>query len=227
MSVPLEIRPLSERDLCTDFDAGGTPGGLALTDFLRRHAKKHQRQGVSATFLALTDGKIAGYVTLVGATVFRKDVEGVLKSLPPYPLPVLLIARMATAADFQGKRLVGPRLMRDVVFVEAVARRAGSGCVGIATDAKPEAVTFYARWGFTTLRASAELPALSRMFLPLATVQRAMEEAATGITSRAEPVRPEVVVPALLDSSVPAISGPPPEAVDLPFDQDADVETKG
>lgn len=179
MASELEIRPLGPREICDDFDAGPSVGGVALTTFLRSYAKQHLRLGVSATHLAIVDGRIAGYVTLASLSVSQDELTLLSKKrLPPgFAGNALLIGRMATAVEFQGKGIVGPRLMRDVVFAEAAARRVGSGCLGIVTDAKPESVRFYARYGFVTLQAPDDPTRPTRMVLPYAVVQQAMEGA--------------------------------------------------
>lgn len=180
MASELEIRPLGPRELCDAFDAGPSAGGVALTTFLRSYAKQHLRLGVSATHLSIVDGRTAGYVTLASISVSSDELAVLSKKrLPPgFTGIALLIGRTATAVEFQGKGLVGPRLMRDVVFAEAAARRAGSGCLGIVTDAKPESVRFYARYGFVTLQEPDDPTRTTRMLLPYAVVQQAMETSA-------------------------------------------------
>jgi hypothetical protein len=178
MTGKVEVRPLGEREVFGDFDAGPTAGGRALTTFLKSYAKQHQRKGLSATHLAFVEGRIAGFVTLSSISVPPEELAPVMKGLPPrFGAPALLIARMATDTIFQGQRLVGPHLMRETVFVEAAARRAGSGCLGVVTDAKPEAVRFYDRFAFVVLQSPDDPTASTRMFLPFETVQQALETA--------------------------------------------------
>lgn len=48
------------------------------------------------------------------------------------------------------------------------------GCVGIAVDAKPAAVGFYARRAFAVIREPAEAGGSTRMFLPMETIEGAV-----------------------------------------------------
>jgi len=73
----------------------------------------------------------------------------VRRKLPQYPLPVLRLARLAVDRSAQGKG-VGGALLR-AVFVLAREMAGRVGCVGVVVDAKPEAIGFYERYGFTKL----------------------------------------------------------------------------
>lgn len=95
--------------------------------------------------------------------------EKLRKGLPSYPIPCLRIARLAVAADAQGKG-VGAQLLRHVLLL---AKRlvADLGCAGVLVDAKADAVSFYARYGFEQLVAVAgvlgDRPRPTSMFLPV------------------------------------------------------------
>lgn len=169
MTVEITTRRLVERDVLGDFDSG-TP---ALDNFLHCYAKQNQRRRLSATWLAVAEDDIVGYVTFVPGSVEPKLLEAVLPKLPRYDLPVLHLARMATDKRFIG-RGVGSVLMR-VVALEAVEQATRAGCAGIFTDAKPPppvegarcAADFYARFGFVAVRAPDACDPTTGMFLSL------------------------------------------------------------
>ena len=83
-----------------------------------------------------------GYATVTATTVeadLLSDVEG--RKFPPYPLPVLKLARLATDERDQGKG-GGSALLGQVLAI-ALKMARGIGCAGVVTDAKPNAVHFY------------------------------------------------------------------------------------
>lgn len=120
MSLTLEIRRLSQRDIVGGFSAGTTEDDLRLSEFFQRYAKQNEARQMSATFVAWAGDRIAGFVTIVPGTVEPKRIEDHVKGLSRHAAPVLVLARMATDASFQ-KQGVGRRLMREVVLARAIA----------------------------------------------------------------------------------------------------------
>lgn len=167
MSAALEVRRLVHKDLIHDFGCG-TP---ALDDYLAKYAREAALRQWNATWLAVDgDGSIAGYATVVPGSVRGALLRPSVPRLPGYPAPVLLLAKMATDLRFKG-RGVGTLLLREVYRAAAeLADRAG--CVGMFTDAKPGAVGFYDKLGFTTVEPPATAEATTGMFLTLAEVRK-------------------------------------------------------
>lgn len=92
--------------------------------------------------------------------------------MPPYPVPILRLARLAVDRAVQGGG-VGRLLLRHT-FELAERMRDEFGCVGVLVDAKPDAVDFYRPYGFEEIQAvegeSQQRPRPVPMFLPLAAV---------------------------------------------------------
>ncbi len=186
MSDTPELRRLSERDVCSGFNSGNDE----LDRFLRERAKQNQRRSQSATTLAIVGGVIAGYVTILPASLATDGLKSLVKGLPRQDVPALKLARMACDTRFQG-RGIGALLLRDVVFAGALDLAEKFGCIGIYVDAKPGAVSFYAHYGFVALvprvPGEADAPsgapvepargetALTPMFLPLETLRRSVK----------------------------------------------------
>lgn len=63
------------------------------------------------------------------------------RRLPAYPLPILRLARFGVDRRAQGLG-AGRALLRHVLAL-ALDPRDSFGCIGVVTDAKPEAVAFY------------------------------------------------------------------------------------
>ncbi len=169
MTSVLELRRLSQRDLCGGFSCGTE----VLDDFIRRYAKQQERRQQSATTLALVAGDIAGFVTCLPGAVDSHRLSSVLTGLPRQPVPVLVLARMATDTRFKGMR-VGSTLLGSVVLPNADQLARSLGCVGIRVDAKAAAIAFYARYGFVSLEMDNE-SLVTPMFLTMEKVRRAAD----------------------------------------------------
>ena len=140
----MEIRALREGDDRSHFHSGDPD----LDRFFQKFAGQNQfKHYVGVTYVAVEDRRILGFATIAPGHI---EIEGLpasaRKKLPRYPLPVLRLARLAVDQSARGQGL-GTQLLR---FVLGLALRMANdyGCVGVAVDAKPEAVDFYAKYGF-------------------------------------------------------------------------------
>lgn len=144
--MALRIRQLEPSDDRSSFDSGN----IELDRFFQRYAGQNQfRHHVGSTYVAVDGDRILGYATVAASEITGSRVPSKKKKLPRYPLPVLRLARMATAKEYQGKG-VGKMLLA-AVFTLAHQMAEGFGCVGVVVDAKLEAVTFYEKLGFVPL----------------------------------------------------------------------------
>ena len=138
------IYKLDKQHDADNFDCGN----LALNDFIRFHALPGQRANISQTYVATVGEGIVGYHTLVVSSVNYADApERLAKGVPRYPIPVLLLARLAIDRHWQGKGL-GAALVADAIRrTLQVADIAGVRALLVhAKDA--EAKNFYAHLGF-------------------------------------------------------------------------------
>jgi GNAT superfamily N-acetyltransferase len=123
-------------------------GREALNRFLIRYALQNQQAGASQTYLALADEAVAGYYTLV---VGQVDYDGaparLKKGLARHPVPIMLLARLAIATQWQGKGL-GSGLLKDAMLRTLQAADI-AGIRAFAVHAKDElAREFYERYDF-------------------------------------------------------------------------------
>lgn len=171
--MTVEIRALDPQNDRTSFRSGDE----ALDLFFRRYAGQNQfRHHVGVTYVAVgTEGsrEILGFVT-VSPAALEADALPSGRRMPPYPVPVLRIARLAVAESARGLG-IGKGLFRFCVEL-AEKLQAEVGCVGIVVDAKPGAAGFYERFGFVPIgleEGEAERrPRPSPMFLGLGSVPR-------------------------------------------------------
>lgn len=169
----MEVRPLRPEDDRSQF----TSGDVDLDRFFSRYAGQNQfKHHIGTTYVAVASDAIWGYATVSMAHVEVEDLPPDLaKRLPRYPLPVLRLARLAVAAQAQGQGVGGALVY--AVFQLALAQADAVGCVGVLVDAKPQAIGWYARYGFTELPVlsggAAARPKPTAMFLPLSAVRAA------------------------------------------------------
>ncbi len=166
------IRRLEEHDEVEFFDCGDD----ALNNYLKRHAWTNQeKSSIGVSYVALDDGAprtVLGYFTLAMASAPRdafpkKHVRG----LPPYELPLILLARLAVDRRFAGQRL-GHALISEALRISLrVADEIGCRC--IITDAYRDRASWYARYGFVPIEGGAE-SGPQRMFLDIRTVRAAL-----------------------------------------------------
>jgi predicted N-acetyltransferase YhbS len=113
-------------------------------------------------------GLPAGYFTVAIASVPRDAfAKKYVRGLPPYELPLILLARLAVDRRFSRKGL-GHALISEA-FKIALRVADDVGCRGIVTDAYRDKINWYARYGFVSLEDAAE-SGPQRMFLYLRTV---------------------------------------------------------
>ena len=168
MSVTIRrLEPGDDRDrFCS--------GHPDLDRFFHRFAGQNQfRHHVGVTYIAVEDDAILGFVTVSPSEI---EIDALpadrRRRLPRYPLPTLRLARLAVAQSAQG-RGIGQAVLR---FALTLARRMADeiGCVGVVVDAKPEAQTFYLRYGFESISAIEgvllDRPEPTPMFLPLSAI---------------------------------------------------------
>lgn len=144
----LEIRPLSPDDDRSGFSCGQPD----LDRFFVHYAGQNQfKLHLAVTYVAVDETRLVGFATVASGAIERAHLPSARarKRLPSYPLPVLRLARLGVDVAAQG-RGVGGALVAHVLRL-AAAQRDRVGCVGVVTDAKPEAVPFYTGLGFTSL----------------------------------------------------------------------------
>jgi GNAT superfamily N-acetyltransferase len=166
------IRRLEEQDLTAEFDSGDP----ALDNYLQRHAWNNQRKSsIGVTYVAVEQSAprlVLGYFTLATASVAaaalpKKHVRG----LPPYDVPLILLARLAVDQRFAGRGLGGALLSEALKTSARVSEQVGCRCV--ITDAYRDRVGWYAKYGFVALEGS-DPAGPRRMFLDIRTLRAAM-----------------------------------------------------
>ena len=144
---PVEIVPFSRGIDRSGFSCGKPD----LDDWLLRRAGQQERSYNTRTFLAIhpSDNDVVGYYA---TTAYRLDLDEASRAYGvgkrQYPVPAVLLARLAVDRRFAG-RGVGRQLLVHALegCAEASAHVGFEVVVVHAID--DEAVTFYARYGFS------------------------------------------------------------------------------
>jgi GNAT superfamily N-acetyltransferase len=134
-----------EHDLSC-FDSSSEP----LNVYLNQYALQNQKKDAGRTFVVtlVGDNKVIGYYTLVtGSVETAKAPEALRKGLGNYPIPVVLIARLAIDKNYHGKG-IGKALLRDA-FLRILNASEHIGIRAITVHAKDKnAIKFYKKFDF-------------------------------------------------------------------------------
>jgi len=124
---PLRIEKLQRAHAVEGF----TCGQPALDRFLVRHAYQAQLANSSQTYVGAYWETIVGFYTIVAGEVRHAEApERIVKGMPRYPIPLLVLARLAVHRGWHGRGLgAGPLLdalgrtlqVADLVGVRALA----------------------------------------------------------------------------------------------------------
>lgn len=132
-----------ERDL-SRFDCGNDD----MNQWLVRHAWASHKADLARTWLALDGDIVAGYFALTTGSVRPEDAPRRLtRGMPRYPIPIILLARLAVDIRYQGQHL-GARLLAEALRRAVAASDTAAARVVVVDAIDDTAVAFYKRWGF-------------------------------------------------------------------------------
>jgi predicted N-acetyltransferase YhbS len=123
-------------------------GEAALDRYLHKHAHQNHQNRSARTYVALRGQRVVGYYSLTVGSVSRDETPTrIAKGLAGYPVPVIILARLAVDRAEQGNG-IGKGLLKDALL------RCGQaadivGCRAVVVHAKSEKVgAFYRKFGF-------------------------------------------------------------------------------
>ncbi|MBA3015210.1 MAG: GNAT family N-acetyltransferase [Proteobacteria bacterium] len=124
-------------------------GNVALNEWLIHHARQAQTSGSAKTFvLADGDKRVVVYFSLtVGQVDTLSVLDRIRKGMGRYPIPVVILARLAVSIDLQGCG-IGRGLLQDAIRrTLKIADQAGIRAM-LTHPVDEEAMGFYLRFGF-------------------------------------------------------------------------------
>ena len=174
------IEPLGAKHDRAAFDCGEE----SLNTYLKRYARQNASRFIGITYVAVPQDepqdepqgepqaeaqekslRIAGYYSLSTSRIEREYLPATLP-LPRYPVPSLLLARLAVDKNFQGQKLAAVLLLN--IFERTSRFAAEVGLYALEVVALNDAArTFYEHFQFVAL---ADDP--SHLYLPVETMRR-------------------------------------------------------
>jgi len=125
-------------------------GAEALNTYLKRYARQTQKREGARTYVVLDANRVVAYYTIVfGGIAWEDAPEHVRKGLGRYPIPIMMLARLAVDKIWSGKGL-GNSLLLDALQ-RALSASEIAGLRAVVVDAKDDgAKRFYEKRGFRT-----------------------------------------------------------------------------
>ncbi|MBD2167151.1 GNAT family N-acetyltransferase [Calothrix membranacea FACHB-236] len=158
--------PINKKHQRENFDCGYP----VLNDYLKKYARQNHEKGIAKTFVAISQSqslKIEGFYTVSASVIeFASLPESEQKGMPTYPIPAILIGKLAVDNSVKGQGLGGELLVD--ALLRAVKASQEIGIFAVRVDAiDMKAKEFYLKYEFIPFQ---DKP-LS-LFLPMKTIFR-------------------------------------------------------
>ncbi len=126
------------------FDCGIEP----LNIYLKQYALQNQKKGIVRNYVTCRDKRVVAYYSLAFGSVAQADAPPpLIKRIGKYPVPVMILARLAVDTGEMGKGL-GKALLKNAVLRTLQAAEI-AGLKAIFVQAKDDAARqFYEKHGF-------------------------------------------------------------------------------
>jgi GNAT superfamily N-acetyltransferase len=162
--LELIIAPLGKQHDRKSFDCGEQ----SLNDYLHQYASQDMKRRINKVFVASpleAPQQIIGYYGLSAGSLDANDLpEGLQRRLPRYPVPVVLLGRLAIAESNQGMGF-GTILLADALQRIAQASQVMAVYAVVVAALNERAAQFYRQFGFIPLPSHPR-----KLFLPLDSV---------------------------------------------------------
>jgi len=156
--------PIDQRYQRDSFDCGYP----VLNDYLKKYARQNHIKGIAKTFVVIPASgrlKVDGYYTINSSVIEYESIPDDFKRrIPAYPVPAVLIGKLAVDKSVQGQGLGRELLVNALIRVVRAAQEIGIFAVRVdAIDVK--AKEFYLKHEFIPFQ-DKELS----LFLPMKTI---------------------------------------------------------
>ena len=158
--------------LTADHDLSGFDcGNEQLNRWLVDHALASQKADLARTYLAASGHMITGYVGLTTGSIRPEAApRRYARGMPRYPLPTILIARLAVDQRHQRQR-VGSRLLAEALRLAVAASDTAAARLVVVDAIDEQAADFYRRWGFIAVPENQH-----RLFLKISDIRHSLED---------------------------------------------------
>lgn len=162
--MDLIISPLGRSHDRKSFDCGEH----SLNEYLQQYASQDIKRRINKVFVASppeAPQQVIGYYGLSAGSLDANDLpEGLHRRLPRYPVPVVLLGRLAIAESHQGQGL-GSILLADALQRIVLASQVMAVYAAVVDALDDHAAEFYQQFGFIPLPSQP-----LKLFLPMDSV---------------------------------------------------------
>lgn len=137
--------PLNELHQLDNFDCGN----FSLNEWLAKYSRQSHSSGSAKTFIISNEtNQVLGYFSLTVGQVDTPTVpDRISRGMGRYPIPVIILARLAVSSSFQG-RGIGMSLLKDAIRKSlSISEHVGARAL-LAHPIDEKAEKFYLRFGF-------------------------------------------------------------------------------
>jgi GNAT superfamily N-acetyltransferase len=150
--VPITLEQLKLVDVPGEHDISAFDCGHAeLNEFLKNECGPHKSQRLSHSKLAILDGQIVGYLSLLADSIALETSERqwlIQKNIMFQHIPALKIGRLGIEHQFKGQD-IGTALVKYAVGVAfRMNEDLSVGCRFLTVDSEQSSVGFYEKMGF-------------------------------------------------------------------------------
>ena len=136
--------PLNKDHNLTDFNSNYPE----LDEWLKKYAFQSKMSGSASTFIIADNNIVVGFYSLtVGQVEADEASERIKRGMGKYPIPVVILARLAVIQAYQGKG-IGKAMLRDAISKTLQIAEQGGVRALLVHAIDEKAKTFYKRYGF-------------------------------------------------------------------------------
>jgi GNAT superfamily N-acetyltransferase len=136
--------PLNKDHHLSDFNSNYSE----LDDWLKKYAFQAKMSGSANTFIVCDENQVVGFYSLtVGQVDVNEVSERIKKGMGKYPIPVVILARLAVHVTYQGKG-IGKGMLKDALLRTLKIAEQGAVRALLVHAIDDKANTFYQRFGF-------------------------------------------------------------------------------
>jgi GNAT superfamily N-acetyltransferase len=139
------VEPLAKNHQLEGFDCGKHH---SLTEWLQKFAFSSQQSNSARTFVVHRANRVVGYYSLSASSILKEEAsERAAKGQAAYPIPVILLARLAIDKTEQ-KQGIGPALLKNALQRSFAASKEIGARALLVHAIDEEAKSFYRHYGF-------------------------------------------------------------------------------